>query len=240
MTAAYSPRRHHCAGWVTMGPSETLMLESRAKTWYGRLGSGSRKWTRTPASSYTDTISACCFLASSGLKVRPLSRVARAMELAGSQWKLSGGQRRTSRRRPYSESTPQAGSARVVASIVGYHLSSWMPARCREYERGGPPPRGRPWTRAGRLLPRYHPQGGLPPRRCGLGHKPAGRGGGGGVRGTARGCGRDGGVQRIRAARGGCRPCRGGRGGARGAERVRRALSRRPLVTHATHPSPGF
>src|ERR687896_194686 len=126
MTAAYSPRRHHWAGWVTMGPSETLMLESRANTWYGRLGSGSRKWTRTPASSYTDTISACCFPASSGLKVRPLSRVARAMELAGSQWKLSGGHRRTSRRRPYSESTPQAGSARVVASIVGYHLLSWV------------------------------------------------------------------------------------------------------------------
>src|SRR5918992_567451 len=136
MTCAYSPRRHHWAHWVTIGPSETLMLESRAKTWSGRFGSGSRKWTLTPASSYTDTISAGCLLASSGLKVRPLSRVARAMALAGSQWKLSGGHRRTSRRRPYSESTPQAGSARVVASIVGYHLSSWMPARCREYEGG--------------------------------------------------------------------------------------------------------
>src|ERR687896_57640 len=192
MTAAYSPRRHHWAGWVTMGPSETLMLESRANTWYGRLGSGSRKWTRTPASSYTDTISACCFLASAGLKVRPLSSVARAMELAGSQWKLSGGQSRTSRRRPYSESTPQAGSARVVASIVGYHLSSWIPARSREYERGRTPPRGRPWPRAGRVLPRHLPPRGRAPRRGGLGVEPPGRRRGGGVRGVAGRGGGDG------------------------------------------------
>src|ERR687896_7516 len=170
MTAAYSPRRHHWAGWVTMGPSETLMLESRANTWYGRLGSGSRKWTRTPASSYTDTISACCFPASSGLKVRPLSRVARAMELAGSQWKLSGGPRGTSRRRPYSEATPQAGSARGVASIVGGQLCG------------------------------------------GVGDEPAGRGGGGGVRGAAGRRGGDGGLLRGGSAWGG----RGWRGDERG------------------------
>src|SRR5918999_2221052 len=184
MTAAYSPRRHHWAGWVTMGPSDTLMLESRANTWYGRFGSASRKWTRTPACSYTETISACCLLASSGLKVRPLSRVARAMELAGSQWKLSGGHRRTSRRRPYSESTPQAGSARVVASIVGDHLSSWSPARSREYERGGAPPRGRPRVRAGRVLPRYDAPRGGASRRGGMGVEPSGRGCGGGLRGA--------------------------------------------------------
>src|SRR5918999_1520055 len=193
MTAAYSPRRHHWAGWVTMGPSDTLMLESRANTWYGRLGSGSRKWTRTPASSYTDTISACCFPASSGLKVRPLSRVARAMELAGSQWKLSGGHRRTSRRRPYSESTPQAGSARVVASIVGDHLSS---------------------------------------RRRRLGHEPAGRGGGGGLRGVAGRRGDDGRLLRVGAAWGGRPSRRDERRGSRGGERVRRALS---LVTLPSH-----
>ena len=30
---AYSPRRHHWAHWVTIGPCGTLMLESRANTW---------------------------------------------------------------------------------------------------------------------------------------------------------------------------------------------------------------
>ena len=87
MTGAYSPRRHHWAHWVTIGPSGTLMLESRANTWYGRAGSGSRKWTRTPASSYTETISACWRTASSWSKTRPESIVAREIALVGSQRK---------------------------------------------------------------------------------------------------------------------------------------------------------
>jgi hypothetical protein len=47
----------------------------------------------------------------------PLASVAREIALAGSQWKLSGGQSSTSSSRPYSESTPQAGSARAPDSI---------------------------------------------------------------------------------------------------------------------------
>src|SRR5215213_7965297 len=54
----------------------------------------------------------------------PLSSVARAMALAGSQWKLSGGHSSTSSRRPYSESTPQAVCVACPPSICAHDSMS--------------------------------------------------------------------------------------------------------------------
>ncbi len=109
---------------MTIAPAGTLIEESRANTWYGSAGSGSRRCTRTPACSYTDTISACWRSASSRLNAMPDASVAREIALVGSQRKWSGGQSSTSSSGPYSESTPQAVSDPAAASMSRNPLSS--------------------------------------------------------------------------------------------------------------------
>ena len=128
---------------------------------------------------------ACCATATSGSKRWPASSVALVIALVSRQRKLSGGQSRTSSSRPYSESTPQAGSAaHSVTTRIVRRVRSLRPANQAAVGEGvrdvgdgraasGARPEGRSGRRAGRRRA-IRRRSGPPPRR--MGPPPAVRG----------------------------------------------------------------